>query len=120
MCPLQALVRTTTEEATAWAENATFYQEVLCKPWVVNDRAQLRAKKKAAGLDKEREAKKERKRRKRESTEKREGGFPKDQERSRFTERQREPHKSGCMSKPRPIEATRSYKEKKAKHPDTG
>ncbi|KAI4233511.1 MAG: hypothetical protein LQ349_004365 [Xanthoria aureola] len=79
-----ALVRTTNEEAIAWAENSAFYQEVLCKPWVVDDRAQLRAKKRAAGLDKQREAKKGLKRRKRESAEKREKGFGTDHKRSRF------------------------------------
>ncbi|KAL8659899.1 MAG: hypothetical protein Q9226_000193 [Calogaya cf. arnoldii] len=103
-----SLVRTTNEEATAWVENATFHQEVLCKPWVVSERDQWRAKNKAAGLDKERKAKKERKRRRKASTEKRECGDQKDDERTRLAERKREPYTSGRMSKPKTMEATRS------------
>lgn len=51
---------------------------------MVDDRAQLRAKKRAVSLNKQREAKKGLKQRKRESAEKHERGFETEQKRSRF------------------------------------
>ncbi|KAL8915113.1 MAG: hypothetical protein Q9171_000416 [Xanthocarpia ochracea] len=102
-----SLVRTTSEEVTAWAENAAFYKNVMGKPWVVTERDQRRAKNQAAGLEQEREAKKERKQRRKGLKEKRE-------------ERKGESSKSGRIIKPETVEATRSYKKKQAKYSDTG
>ncbi|KAL8839783.1 MAG: hypothetical protein Q9170_001594 [Blastenia crenularia] len=67
-----SLIRSTTEEASAWAENTTFYQDILSQPWVVSKRRQQEAKIAAEGLAREREARKERKRRKKKIEEKRE------------------------------------------------
>ncbi|KAI4278268.1 MAG: hypothetical protein LQ337_001149 [Flavoplaca oasis] len=97
-----SLVRTTNEEAIAWVENATFHKEVLCKPWVVSERQQWRAKEKAAGLDREREAKKERKRRKKDLAVKLKRGPHKDHEHRRGAEREQVRHTARRMSKPNP------------------
>ena len=32
-----ALVRTTNEEAEAWAQNAAYQRDILSKPWVISD-----------------------------------------------------------------------------------
>ena len=91
LIPPEALVRTTSEEATAWAENAAFYKNVMCKPWVVTERDQRRAKKKAAGIEQEREAKKWRKQRRKGLEVKRVCGALKRDDRSCATEKKREP-----------------------------
>ncbi|KAL8945227.1 MAG: hypothetical protein Q9211_000237 [Gyalolechia sp. 1 TL-2023] len=65
-------VHTTNEEASAWAENATFYRDTLSRPWVVSQGKQQRARIEAEGLVREREARTARKRRKKELEEKRE------------------------------------------------
>lgn len=83
-------------------ENATFHKEVLCKPWVVSERQQWRAKEKAAGLDREREAKKERKRRKKDLAVKLKRGPHKDHEHRRGAEREQVRHTARRMSKPNP------------------
>ncbi|KAL9603144.1 MAG: hypothetical protein Q9219_001347 [cf. Caloplaca sp. 3 TL-2023] len=67
---LEAMIRTTNEEASAWAETASFYQDVLSKPWIISERAQLKAKMEAEGLAREREARRERRRRQKELKEK--------------------------------------------------
>ncbi|KAL9103589.1 MAG: hypothetical protein Q9163_001391 [Psora crenata] len=50
-----AIIRTTNEECAAWAENAAFLKDTLDKPWIVQDKEERRAKRKAKGRDKERE-----------------------------------------------------------------
>lgn len=60
-----AIIRTTNEEAAAWAENTVFRKEILDKPWVVSKEDEERARRKAEGLDRERRAREERKKRKR-------------------------------------------------------
>ncbi|KAI4239337.1 MAG: hypothetical protein L6R40_005552 [Gallowayella cf. fulva] len=57
-----SLVRTTNDEAALWAENAAFHRDILTRPWIVSDHEQRSAKKKAAGLNRERKAKEERRR----------------------------------------------------------
>lgn len=79
----EALVCTTNEEASAWAENAAFYQNILSKPWVVSKHKQQQAKIEAEGLAREREARIERKQRKKELNETRERKAKRTQERSR-------------------------------------
>ncbi|KAI4113684.1 MAG: hypothetical protein LQ338_008131 [Usnochroma carphineum] len=76
-----SLVSTTNEEASAWAENALFYQDILGKPWVVSERKQQQAKKEAEGVERERKARRERKRRKKASVEKQERKAKRDHER---------------------------------------
>ncbi|KAL8970537.1 MAG: hypothetical protein Q9183_001471 [Haloplaca sp. 2 TL-2023] len=63
-------VRTTNEEATAWAQNATFYKSILSKPWIVTQSQQRQAKMDAEGSEREREARRERKREKTRAREK--------------------------------------------------
>ena len=72
MLASEAIIPTTNEEASAWAENATFRERVLSKHWVVDQRKQQQAKIEAEGLAREKEARRERKRKKRELEEKRE------------------------------------------------
>lgn len=55
-----SIIRTTNEEAAAWAENTDFHSSVLDIPWVVNEKDEKRAKRKAEGLDREQRAKAER------------------------------------------------------------
>ncbi|KAL9614347.1 MAG: hypothetical protein Q9167_001150 [Letrouitia subvulpina] len=43
------LIRTTTEEAAAWAEYSAFHRKVLSKPWVVGKEEQRRAREMADG-----------------------------------------------------------------------
>ena len=62
--PHTALIHTTTEEATAWAELAQYRNDVLSKPWVLSEKEQIQAKRKAEGRDRHRE-RKEREKRKR-------------------------------------------------------
>ncbi|KAI4094264.1 MAG: hypothetical protein LQ344_002343 [Seirophora lacunosa] len=58
-----ALVRTTNEEAGAWAENADFRQKTLSQPWFVSEREEQQARIEAEGVQREREARKEKRRR---------------------------------------------------------
>ena len=58
-----AIVRTTNEEAAAWAENTAFRKEILGQPWLVSGEDEERARRKAEGLDREKRAREERKRR---------------------------------------------------------
>ena len=60
-----AIIRTTNEEAAAWAENTAFRKEILSEPWVVSEEDEERARRKAEGLDREKRAREERKKRKR-------------------------------------------------------
>ncbi|KAL9075871.1 MAG: hypothetical protein Q9161_001264 [Pseudevernia consocians] len=60
-----SIIRTTNEEAAAWAENTAFRKEILSRPWVVSEEDEKRARRKAEGLDREKRAREERKRRKR-------------------------------------------------------
>ena len=60
-----AIIRTTNEEAAAWAENTAFRKEILSKAWVVSEEDEKRARRKAEGLDREKRAREERKKRKR-------------------------------------------------------
>lgn len=78
-----AVVRTTNEEAGAWAENATFHNEILSTPWVVSERKQQEARIEAEGLKREREARRDRKRRKKALEEKGERKARREQERGR-------------------------------------
>ncbi|KAF6230357.1 hypothetical protein HO133_004699 [Letharia lupina] len=59
-----SIIRTTNEEAAAWAENTAFRKEILSQPWVVSEEEEKRARRKAEGLDREKQARKERKKRK--------------------------------------------------------
>ena len=59
-----AIIRTTNEEAAAWAENTAFRKEILSQPWVVSEEEEKRARRKAEGLDREKQAREERKKRK--------------------------------------------------------
>ena len=63
----EAIIRTTNEEVTAWAENTAFRKEVLDTAWVVGEEEEKRARRKAEGLDRERQ----RRRRKRREEEER-------------------------------------------------
>ncbi|KAL8962399.1 MAG: hypothetical protein Q9193_001192 [Seirophora villosa] len=58
-----ALVRTTNEEAGAWAENADFRLKTLSQPWFVSEREEQQARIEAEGVQREREARKEKRRR---------------------------------------------------------
>ncbi|KAL8741136.1 MAG: hypothetical protein Q9184_008420 [Pyrenodesmia sp. 2 TL-2023] len=78
-----SVVRTTNEEASAWAENATFYDEILSKPWVVGERKQQEARVEAEGVKRERQARRDRKRRKKAPEEKEERKARREQERGR-------------------------------------
>lgn len=60
-----SIIRTTNEEAAAWAETTAFRKDVLDTPWVVSEEEEKRARRKAEGLDREERAREERKRRKR-------------------------------------------------------
>ncbi|KAL8730297.1 MAG: hypothetical protein Q9166_004180 [cf. Caloplaca sp. 2 TL-2023] len=118
-----SLVRTTNEEAAAWVGTATFHRDILGKPWTVNEREQQRAKRKATGLDREREAKKERRRRRKEIDEQRGRKRQREQDSSRRdqsdrdAERKREAHRTVRTSKPETVRAIRHHKKEKAKHP---
>ncbi|KAI4114997.1 MAG: hypothetical protein LQ345_004321 [Seirophora villosa] len=57
------LVRTTNEEAGAWAENVDFRQKTLSQPWFVSEREEQQARIEAEGVEREREARKEKRRR---------------------------------------------------------
>ncbi|KAL9132358.1 MAG: hypothetical protein Q9175_006471 [Cornicularia normoerica] len=63
-------IRTTNEETAAWAENTAFRREILSTPWVVSEKDEKRAKRKAEGLDREKRAREEREKRKRREEEK--------------------------------------------------
>lgn len=89
---ITALVRTTNEEASAWAENSTFYKDILSKPWVVSERRQQQARIEAEGVKREREARKERKRKKKAPEEKQERNGR--EKKSRGGERKREEHRA--------------------------
>lgn len=65
-----ATIRTTNEEAAAWAENTAFRREILSTPWVVSEKDEKRAKRNAEGLDREKRAREEREKRKRREEEK--------------------------------------------------
>ncbi|KAL8920109.1 MAG: hypothetical protein Q9208_006462 [Pyrenodesmia sp. 3 TL-2023] len=78
-----SLVRTTNEEASAWVENATFYKDILNKPWIVSERKQQEARIEAEGVKREREARRDRKRRKKAFEEKEERKARREQERGR-------------------------------------
>lgn len=65
-----AIIRTTNEEAAAWAETTAFRKEILGKPWDVSEADEKRARRKAEGLDREKRARGERKKRKRYSPDK--------------------------------------------------
>lgn len=56
-------IRTTNEEAAAWAENTEFRMTVLDIPWLVSEKDEKRARRKAEGLDREQRAKEERRKR---------------------------------------------------------
>ncbi|KAL8873958.1 MAG: hypothetical protein Q9174_000645 [Haloplaca sp. 1 TL-2023] len=62
-------VCTTNEEAGAWAQNATFYTNILSSPWIVTMSQQRQAKIDAEGSERDREARRERKREKRRTLE---------------------------------------------------
>ncbi|KAL2046824.1 hypothetical protein N7G274_000842 [Stereocaulon virgatum] len=57
------IIRTTNEEAAAWAENTAFRRDILNIPWVVSEKDEERARRKAEGLDREKKAREDRKRR---------------------------------------------------------
>jgi len=44
-----AFVRTTNEEAEAWAQTTAFRRDILSKPWVVSDQDERRARRRAEG-----------------------------------------------------------------------
>jgi hypothetical protein len=46
---LTAFVRTTNEEAEAWAQTAAFRRNILSKPWVVSEQDERRARRNAEG-----------------------------------------------------------------------
>ncbi|KAL8768362.1 MAG: hypothetical protein Q9209_005396 [Squamulea sp. 1 TL-2023] len=110
-----SLIQTTSEEATAWAENATFHKNILCKPWVVSENHQRRAKRKAEGVEEEREVRQHRRRRRKELAEDREH-----EARRLGAERNRESHKTRRVSKSKNIEATTSDTVRKARRPNGG
>ena len=58
-----SVVRTTTEEVAAWAENTAFRRDVLDRPWFLSEDEHTIAKRKAEGLDRERELRKKKKNR---------------------------------------------------------
>ena len=51
-----SILRTTNEEATAWAENTAFRMDVLNTPWFVSEKDRERARRKAEGLERYQEA----------------------------------------------------------------
>ena len=57
MLILTAFVRTTNEEAEAWAQNAAFRREILNKPWVISEQDERRAKRGAEGHEARQRAK---------------------------------------------------------------
>ena len=59
-----AFVRTTNEEAEAWAQNATFRQDVLNKPWVISEQDERKARRKAEGHEARQRAKDDQRREK--------------------------------------------------------
>ncbi|KAI4150913.1 MAG: hypothetical protein L6R39_002127 [Caloplaca ligustica] len=56
-------------QLTAWTENATFYQDILSKPWVVSEYKQQQARIEAEGVEREREARREQRKRKKRALE---------------------------------------------------
>lgn len=54
-------VKSTTEEAAAWAENLDFRRNVLAKPWIVKEDEMRAARREAEGLDRKSERKKRKK-----------------------------------------------------------
>ena len=80
---------------------------------MVSERQQWRAREKAAGLHREREAKKERKQRKKGSAEKLKRGPHKDHEHCRGAERKRVQQKVSRVSKPNPSTLSGVPKERK-------
>ncbi|KAL8655642.1 MAG: hypothetical protein Q9210_000752 [Variospora velana] len=99
-----SLVRTTNEEASAWAENAAFHRDILSQPWVVSESNQQQARIEAEGLEREREAKKEQKRKHKALEEKRKKEKKKKKKREREREaKSRAPqHREGKKNSVRP------------------
>lgn len=58
------ILRTTNEEAAAWAKYATYKRDVLSKPWVLTDKEQRQAERRAQGYEAKKKAKEEHKRKK--------------------------------------------------------
>ena len=48
-----AIIRSTNEEAAAWTENTLFHHEILSKPWILGEKEQKRAKRKALGSERQ-------------------------------------------------------------------
>ena len=46
---LTAFIRSTNEEAEAWAQYAAFKRDILSKPWIVSEQDERMAKRKAEG-----------------------------------------------------------------------
>ena len=84
-----AIVRTTNEEAAAWAENTAFQKEILDKPWVVSEEEEKRARRNAEGLDREKRVREERKRRRRRKEEEEKGKHLGAEERKRKEEKKK-------------------------------
>ncbi len=59
---LTAFVRTTNEEAEAWAQTAAFRRDILSKPWVVSEQDERRARRKAEGHEERQRARNEQRR----------------------------------------------------------
>lgn len=59
---LIAFVRTTNEEAEAWAQNVAFRQDILSKPWVVSEQDERRARRKTEGHEERQHARDEQRR----------------------------------------------------------
>lgn len=59
---LTAFVRTTNEEAEAWAQTAAFRRDILSKPWVVSEQDERRARRKAEGHEERQRARDEQRR----------------------------------------------------------
>lgn len=57
-----AVIHTTNEEVSSWAETTAFHTDILDNPWVVSERDEKRARRKAEGLDRERKTRDYRKR----------------------------------------------------------
>ena len=57
-------MHTTNEEAAAWAENTAFRKGILDTPWIISEKDERRAKRKAEGLDERKRTREERKIRK--------------------------------------------------------
>ncbi|CAF9912421.1 hypothetical protein IMSHALPRED_000311 [Imshaugia aleurites] len=85
-----SIVRTTNEEAAAWAENTVFRKEILGKPWVVSEEDEERARRKAEGSDREKRAREERRKRKRREEDERKRAAAVEEERRRGRKRREE------------------------------